>query len=103
MLLQLLVILLTALLSSVLTLLLAYWLFQKRLRRRLELRLKELQEELGAAVQDRVRRGVVEGISSISSPEVLRGTRRALTATASDLMRSGLDTLLGGSSGDPED
>ena len=96
-------ILLTALLSSVLTLALAYWLVERHLKRRLDLRLKELQEEFGAALQERVRRGVVEGVASIPSTEVLRGTGQTLSAVAGDLVRSGLDSLLGGGSGDTQD
>ena len=103
MLLHLFTILLTAGLSSVLTLALAYWLVEKHLKRRLELQMKELQEELGSALQERVRQGVVEGVASIPSTEVLKGTSQALTATAGDLVKSGLDTLLGGGSGDSND
>jgi len=103
MLLQFFTILLTAVLSSVLTLALAYWIVNRRLKRRLEQRWNELQEEFGTMIQERVRRGVVEGVASIPSTEVLKGTSQALTATAGDLVKSGLDTLLGGGSGDSND
>lgn len=103
MLVQLFTILSTAVLSSVLTLALAYWLVVKYFRRRLELRLDELQEELGSALQERVKQGVVEGVASIPSTEVLKDTGQTLSATAGDLVRSGLDTLLGSGPGEADD
>ena len=103
MLLDLLSILATALLSSILTLALAYWLIERHLRRRFERRLAVLREELGAEVQERVRRGIVEGVASLPSAEVLKGTGQTLTATAGGLVKSGLDTLLGARSQDTDD
>jgi hypothetical protein len=103
MLLELVTILSTAVLSSVLTLALAYWLIETHLKRRVELRVKELQEELGSIIQERVRRGVVEGVASIPSTEVLKGTGQTLSATAADLVRNSLDSLLRGGSNDSED
>lgn len=103
MLVQLLTILLTAVLSSLLTLGLAYWYFDRRLKRRLDQRLTELQEEFGSVIQERVRRGVLEGVASIPSAEVLKDTGQTLSTAAGDLVRNGLGTLLGGSSADPED
>lgn len=93
----------TALLSSLLTLALAYWWIDRHLKRRLERRWSQLQEELGAELQERVRRGVVEGVASIPSAEVLKGTGQALSATAGDLVRSGLDAFLGGRTGDRDE
>ena len=103
MLLQLLTILSTAVLSSLLTLALAYWYFDRRLKRRLDQRLTELQEEFGSVIQERVRRGVLEGVASIPSAEVLKDTGQTLSAAAGDLVRNSIGTLLGGSSADPED
>jgi hypothetical protein len=103
MLLQLLTILSTAVLSSLLTLALAYWYFDRRLKRRLDQRLSELQEEFGSVIQERVRRGVLEGVASIPSAEVLKDTGQTLSTAAGDLVRSSLGTLLRGSSADPED
>ena len=103
MLIELITILSTAVLSSLLTLGLAYWWIDRHLRRRIERRFDELQEELGAALQERVRKGVVEGVASIPSTEVLKGTGQTLTATAGDLVRSGLSTFLGTDSGDTDD
>ena len=45
----------------------------------------------------------MEGVASLPSTEVLRGTGQTLTSTAGDLVKSGLDTLLGGRGEDPED
>ena len=103
MLVQLITILSTAVLSSLLTLVLAYWWLDRHLRQRLEHRMEELQEELGVALQERVRRGVVEGVASIPSTEVLKGTGQTLTATAGDLVRSGLSTFLGTGSDDSDE
>ena len=103
MLLQLLTILSTAVLSSLLTLALAYWYFDRRLKRRLDQRLTELQEEFGSVIQERVRRGVLEGVASIPSTEVLKDTGQTLSGAAGDLVRNSLGTLLRGSSADPED
>ena len=79
-------ILLTALLSSVFTLGLALLIFHRYLKRRLESEIDRLSREWGETIQERVRRGVVEGVKSIPSAE-----------TAIGLVRSGLDTLIGGS------
>jgi len=103
MLLQFFTVLLTAVLSSVLTLALAYWFVDRRLKRRLEQRMTELQEEFGTMIQERVRRGVVEGVASIPSAEVLKGTGQTLSATAADLVRNSLDTLLRSGAADTED
>ena len=86
-------ILLTAVLSSVCTLGLAALVFHLYLRRRVEAEKDRLRREWGATVQERVRRGVVEGVESLPSTEVIRGAGRTLTDTAMDLVRRGLDTL----------
>jgi len=80
------VILLTALLSSVFTLGLALLVYQRYLKRRLESEIDRLSREWGETIEERVRRGVVEGVKSLPSTE-----------TAIGLVRSGLDTLMGGS------
>lgn len=78
-------ILLTALLSSIFTLLLALLVFHRYLKRRLESEIDRLTRQWGETIQERVQRGVLEGVKSIPSTE-----------TAVGLVRSGLDTLLGG-------
>lgn len=90
---------LTAILASGLTLGVGWWLWERRFRRRLEeeleRRLAEVGEGLGREIQERVRRGVLEGVSSISTADVLRGTQRGLTETAAGLVRGGLSSILG--------
>ena len=103
MLVQFVTILSTAVLSSLLTLALVYWWIDRHLKRRLERRWSEMQEELGAELQERVRRGVVEGVASIPSAEVLKGTGQALSVSAGELVRSGLDAFLGSRSSDGDD
>lgn len=88
-------ILLTAVLSSLFTLGLAVLVFHRYLKRRLESEMDRLHREWGATIEERVRRGVVEGVKSLPSTEVIRGARRTLTDTAMDLVRGGLDTLAG--------
>jgi hypothetical protein len=58
-------------------------------------------ERLGDVVEERVRKGVVEGITSIPSPDLVRKTREAVTDAAGDLVRGGIGALLG--DGPPKD
>ena len=88
-------ILLTALLSSLLTLGLGYWIFDRRLKQRL---LDEIDhhvaaavEEMGREVEERVKRGVIEGVASLPSTEVLAGAGRTAARSGVDLV----STLLG--------
>jgi len=87
--------LLTAVVSSLLTLGLAYWILKRRFQDRLEARLAEIREEFGREIQLRVREGIVDGVTSLPSAEVLGRTQRTVTGTAADLFRAGLGTLFG--------
>lgn len=97
---QLLWALVTALLSSAATALALWWVFDKRIRpgleRDVDAKLAEALEELGTTVETKVRQGVLDGVSSIPSPEVLRDTTRTVARTGVALAEEGLKTLLGG-------
>ena len=99
---QVLTIVLTALLSSALTVGLAWWLYQRRLKTELDAqlataveevdgKLKEALQALGDIVEERVKRGVVTGVASLPSTEVLAGT----TKSVAELASKGLSALFG--------
>lgn len=96
---QALAIVLTALLSSLLTLGLAAHLFEHRYRKKLEAeidaRLAAAIAELGAVIEERVRRGVLDAVAAIPSSEVIESTTRAAARTGMGLMEEGLNVLLG--------
>ncbi len=103
---QALIIVSTATLSSLFTITALYLLYQMKLRRELDQKLAEAREELertldealegvGAMVEERVRQGVVKGVASLSSPEVLTDTTKSVAKTGADLAERGLKALLG--------
>ncbi len=96
----------TAVLSSVITLALAYLIWALAARRRLERRIAELEshldrqleefrERLGETIRERVRQGVLDGVASIPTAKLLRGAGRTVTDSAGELIRGGLDAILG--------
>lgn len=84
----------TALLSSLLTLGIANYIFQKRVKKRYEAGLKEAIEqfkaEVGPEIEARVKKGVMEGIKSLPSREMLRDTTRTIAKTGLDIMGDSL-------------
>jgi hypothetical protein len=96
--------LLTALLSSAVTLGLGYlalrrwWLprIEAEVEARYRAHLAEALDRLGEVVQERVRRGVVEGAAELSSPEGLRGTAESV---AGSLGKVGAELLARGLGG----
>ncbi|MCH9647540.1 MAG: hypothetical protein K0U98_04830 [Deltaproteobacteria bacterium] len=103
---QALVILSTAALSSLFTITVFYFLYQKRLRHELDEKLAAAREEfertldatleeVGTLVEERVRQGVVKGVASISTPEVLTDTTKSVAKTGAELAERGLKALLG--------
>ncbi|MEM7354365.1 MAG: hypothetical protein AAF657_26400 [Acidobacteriota bacterium] len=106
-------VLLGAVASSVLTLGLGFLFFDRYYKRRLEREMDErfsdysqrLQatiaeeaEKAGDSIAKKVRVGVVEGITSIPSSEVLQGTTQNVVKTGVDLVEAGLSTFLGAKS-----
>lgn len=92
----------TACLSSAFTLGLAWWIWERRLRKRLEDEIERLAEVLGETVRERVRQGALDAAADLPSMEVIGGVSRTVADTAVDLLRGGLDTILGPST-DPEE
>lgn len=84
----------TALLSSLLTLGIAHYIFQKRFKHRLEQgvtdAIERFKEEVGPEIEARVKQGVVEGIKSLPSREMLRDTTRTIAKTGLDIVGDGL-------------
>ena len=100
MLLELAKILATALVSSLLTLWAIAHFFNHHLLPRLE---RDFQQkidlaidEMGRTVEERVKRGVLDGVAAIPSAEMLQSTTRAAAQTGVDLVGAGLNALLGG-------
>lgn len=84
-----------AILSSLLTLALAHFVLKAAWERRLRDAVDQAIRDLGDEVEERVRRGVVEGVSAIPSEEVFARTRENLLRTAGSLVGEGLDRLAG--------
>lgn len=87
-------VLLTAALSCGLTLLVAQRLLRKRYVPQIRQEVDSALERLGDVVEQRVRKGVAEGITSLKSPDLVRWTREAVTDAADELVRGGLGSLL---------
>lgn len=90
----------TALLASAFTLaMIAFYLerfFLPRLERDFQTQIDRAIEDLGRTVEERVKKGLLDGVASIPSTEVLQNTTRAVTQTGVDLVGAGLSALLGG-------
>ncbi|MBV1882377.1 MAG: hypothetical protein KUG82_12130 [Pseudomonadales bacterium] len=89
------IIIATALLTSITTLAAGYYIFEKRIKIKLEQKIDESITSLGDTVEEKVRQGVLNGISSIPSREVLRGTTRTMAKTGAEIVEDGLKTILG--------
>lgn len=84
----------TAALSSLLTLSIALHYFRKHGKPRYEQAVKDAIEkfkaEVGPEIEQRVRQGVLEGIKSLPTREVLRDTTRTIAKTGLDIVGDGL-------------
>ncbi|MCB1056947.1 MAG: hypothetical protein KDD11_15715 [Acidobacteria bacterium] len=92
----------TAILSAALTLGIGFAIVQRRWERerqvledRLEARLAKAGDELGAIIEERVRKGVLDAVARIPTAEVLSGTTRSAAQAGADLVGYGLSALLG--------
>lgn len=84
----------TAILSSLFTLILAQYIFNKKFKNQYEKGLadaiEQFKAEVGPEIEDRVKKGVMEGFKSLPSKEVLRDTTRSIAKTGLDIMGDGL-------------
>lgn len=84
----------TALLSSLFTLVLALHYFRKYAQPRYESAVQQAIErfkaEVGPEIEQRVKQGMLEGVKSLPSREILRDTTRNIAKTGLDIMGDGL-------------
>ena len=52
--------------------------------------IEQFKAEVGPEIEDRVKKGVMEGFKSLPSKEVLRDTTRSIAKTGLDIMGDGL-------------
>jgi len=96
-------IIITAILSGLFTcLLVSYWIQVKLWPRLIEqideefrVRLQEASDVLGDRVERSVRKGVVEGVTSLASREVLTGTTRTIARSGAEIVEESLGWILG--------
>lgn len=90
----LLIILITALFSSLTTLGIALYVFRRygkpRYEQGLQQTIERLKAEVGPEIERRVKQGVVDGIKSLPTREMLRDTTRTLAKTGLDIVGDGL-------------
>lgn len=89
------VVIATAILSSATTLGLAYWIFQRYFRRELAEQLGKLKEEVGEIIETRVRKGFLDGVTSLYSPDAIRDTTRNMAKTGVTLVNDRINSILG--------
>ena len=84
----------TALLSSILTLTVALLYFRKQGKERYDkavaAAIERFKAEVGPEIEQRVKQGVVEGVKSLPSREMLRDTTRTIARTGLDIVGDGL-------------
>jgi hypothetical protein len=90
-----------ALLGSALTLAVGYLVYRAIVLPRIERKMEEARrdlydyrKDLGEEIQSRVRKGIVEGVTSLPSSDVLKDTGKSIGGTAVDILRGSLDLLL---------
>ena len=92
----------TALLSGLVTcVLMGYWIRSRlwpqlmaEIDEEFRVRLQEASDVLGDRVEHSVRKGVVDGVTSLASREVLSGTTRNLARGSAELMEESLGWIL---------
>ncbi len=84
----------SALVASLLTIGAAWLWWRKSLRRELDILLDEKIEKLGDEIEQRVRQGVVDGVSSIPSAEVLQSATRTASKTGAAIIGDGIAAIL---------
>lgn len=87
--------LLSAILASVFTIGAAWLWWRKSLSQEIDQLLDEKSARLGDEIERRVRQGVIDGVSSIPSAEVLENATRTATRTGAAIIGEGLSAILG--------
>ena len=87
--------LLSAVLASVFTIGAAWLWWRKSLSKEIDQLLNEKSTALSEEIERRVRQGIIDGVSSIPSAEVLENATRTATRTGAAIIGEGLSTLLG--------
>lgn len=84
----------TALLSSIFTLAIGFYILRKHAGTRYDNAVKDAIErfkvEVGPEIEQRVKQGMLEGVKSLPSKEVLRDTTRTIAKTGLDLVGDSL-------------
>ncbi|HVL00756.1 MAG TPA: hypothetical protein VM553_13130 [Dongiaceae bacterium] len=83
-----------ALLSSLFTLAVAYYALQKQIKARYDAAVKDaidrFKAEVGPEIEQRVKQGMLDGVKSLPSREVLLDTTRTFAKTGLDLVGDSL-------------
>lgn len=87
--------LLSAIFASVFTIGAAWLWWRRSLRREIDKLLDEKSARLGAEIERRVRQGIIDGVSSIPSAEVLENATRTATRTGAAIIGEGISAILG--------
>lgn len=87
--------LLSAVLASVFTIGVAWLWWRKSLSKEIDQLLDEKSTALSEEIERRVRQGIIDGVSSIPSAEVLESATRTATKAGAAIIGEGLSTLLG--------
>ena len=88
-------VLVTALLTSITTLALGHYFFEKKIKVDLEHKIEARIDQLGDTIEERVRQGIISGVASIPSREVIKGTTRTMAKTGAEIVEDSLNTILG--------
>lgn len=83
-------IILTAILSSLLTVAVGAWYIKRHYQQTIRPELDNLKREIGEEIEERVRKGVIDGVKGLSSKDVIRDTTMNLAKTGLDIFGTGL-------------
>jgi len=85
----------TAFITSVTTITICHFYFEKKIKHQLDDKIENSIEKLGDVVEEKVRQGIINGVASIPSREVLLDTTRTIAKTGADIVEEGLSTFFG--------
>ncbi len=87
-------IILTAFTSACFTLILAWFIFEKRIKQAIERHTQKQIDQATEQIEQGVKRGVQEAITSISTTKVIRGTARNVAKSSRELVEGGFQSIL---------